>query len=119
MDFNEKIGDYSIIRHGEIIVYRNESVDIQLTEEGSDSIVVRIVFKEDGGNTGISEELQDNTLIMNFLNFNRNYSMSGIFEPIEIGKSDNDSVLYFNCVVFTINSKDGNRLLKYSFLKRN
>ena len=118
MDFNEKIGDYTIIKHGEIIVYKNETINIELIEE-SGTMVLKVMFvQEDNSRPYITEELNKNTLIMKFVNSNRDYSVSGIFAPIEIGKLGDGEVLYFCCSVFTINAKDGNRLFKYSFLKR-
>lgn len=86
---------------------------------GKGAMVLKVMFvQEDNSRPYITEELNKNTLIMKFVNSNRDYSVSGIFAPIEIGKLDDGEVLYFCCSVFTINAKDGNRLFKYSFLKR-
>ena len=119
MDFNEKIGDYTIIKHGEIIVYKNETIDIELIEE-SGTMVLRVMFvQEDNNKPYVTEELNKNILIMKFVNHNRDYSVSGIFTPIEIGKLDDGEVLFFCCSIFTIDARNGNRLFKYSFLKIN
>lgn len=116
--FKEKIGDYTIIKNGEILVYNDETVDIELIRKKS-CITLRAMFvQEDNSRPYITEELNKNTLIMKFVNSNRDYSVSGITTPIEIGYLEGGETLYFYCSVFTVNAKIGYRFFKYAFLKR-
>lgn len=118
MDFTEYIGDFEIIRHSEIIIYNNKEVSIELIEN-NDPLVLKIQFQNKGGRvSSIVEELKDNVLTFNFINFERENSLGGIFEPMEVGKFGNGDVLFFNCIVYTLNSKEGSRVLRYSFLKK-
>lgn len=117
MDIKEKIGDYTIIKCGEILVYNNEVVQLELIEENS--IFLKIRFdKIDGEKKKINEDLKDNTLTFQFINLNNDDSYYGIYEPIKIGKLGNGSPLYFNVLVYTLNAKYGNRILKYAFLTK-
>ena len=117
MDFNEKIGNYKIIKHGEVIVYKNETIDIEIVEE--EVMTFRAMFvQENDSKSYIKYEVYQNVLTMKFVNFNKNYSASGVFEPMEVGELDNGDTLYFCCVIFTINANDGNRVFKYSFLTK-
>lgn len=118
MDFTEYIGDFEIIKHSEIIIYNDKEVSIELIEDNA-PLVLKIRFQNKGGRTSsITEELKDNVLTFNFINFERENSLGGLFEPIEVGRFGNDDVLFFNCVVYTLNSKEGSRVLRYSFLKK-
>ena len=117
MHFKEKIGDYTIINHGEILVYNNEIVQIELIEENS--IFLKIKFDQiEGDKKSIKHKLEDNTLTFQFINLNNDDSYYGIFEPIQIGQLNNKNPLYFNVVIYTLNAKYGNRILKYAFLTK-
>lgn len=122
MDFNEKIGDYRVVRHGEIIVYTNESINIEIQEDTT--MILRVLFITEMENNRKSHILiqgdpnDNNLLVVKFVNIHKDYSVSGIFEPIEIGIFDNGDKIYFTCAVFTVNAKDGNRIFKYSFLTK-
>lgn len=118
MEFVEYIEGYKIIRHGEIIVYNDNEVRIELID-GDEPIILKIQFRNQGGRvSSISQEVEGDTLVMKFINFERDNSIGGVFEPIQIGKISETEYLYFSCVIHTLNSNDGNRLLKYSFLKK-
>ena len=119
LQFKEKIDDYTIIKHGEIIVNQDKCISIEISDEG-DPITLKIEFINQGGRaSSISQEISGNIQTLKLINFEQNNSISGVFEPIEVGKIDDNGkeyALYFNCVVHTISHKDGNRFLKYSFL---
>lgn len=117
MNIKEKIGDYTIIKYGEILVYNNEIVQFELIEENS--IFLKIRFdKIDGEKKTINQDLKDNTLTFQFINLNNDDSYYGIYEPIRIGSLGNGNPLYFNILVHTLNTKYGNRILKYTFLTK-
>lgn len=119
LKFKEKIGDYTIIKQGEFIVNKDNCISIEISDEG-EPVTLKIEFSNQGGRTSsISQEVNGNLQTLKIINFEQNNSISGLFEPIEIGSIDDNGtthILYFNCVVHTINIKDGNRLFKYSFL---
>ncbi|MCL1625736.1 DUF6864 domain-containing function [Bacteroides caecicola] len=118
MEFKEKISEYTIIHHGEIIVYNDQEIQIELTDT-SGPLILKIHFLNSGGRvSSFTSEVNENVQILTFKNFERNESLGGLFEPVEIAKMDDGSSLYFNCAIYTENAKDGDRLFKYSFLKR-
>lgn len=119
LKFKEKIGNYSIIKQGEIIVNKDSCISIEISDEG-EPVTLKIEFANQGGRaSSVSQEVSGNIQTLKFINFEQNNSINGLFEPIEIGNindNGNNHTLYFNCVVHTINSKEGNRIFKYSFL---
>lgn len=118
-NFTERIGDYKIVHRGSIIVFRNETVRITLAEDQADPLILEIRFENDSeGKSDIKNEIDGNTMIFRMMNFNSSNGVVGIFEPFEVAKSDDGSIIYFNCILKTYNGKDGNRLLTYSFLMR-
>lgn len=118
-NFTERIGDYKIIHRGSIIVFRNETVRIALSEDQADPLLLEIRFENNSeGKSDIKNEIDGNTMIFRMMNFNSSNGVVGIFEPFEVAKSDDGSIIYFNCILKTYNGKDGNRLLTYSFLMR-
>lgn len=117
MNINEKIGDYTIIKHGEIIVYNNEVIQLELKEENS--IFLKIKFAQiDGEKNSIKQSLEDNILTLQFTNYDAENTYYGMFEPVRVGKLDNQNALYLSIVVHTLNTKYGNRIVKYTFLKK-
>lgn len=117
--FQEKIGDYNIIHRGQVIVFRNETVKISFTEDNANPLILEIRFENDSeGKTDIKNDISGDTMTFRMMNFNSPNGVIGIFEPFEVAKSDDGSIIYFNCFVKTYNDKDGNRLLTYSFLTR-
>lgn len=118
-NFTERIGDYKIVHRGSIIVFRNETVRITLAEDQADPLILEIRFENDSeGKSDIKHEIDGNTMTFRMMNFNSSNGVVGIFEPFEVAKSDDGSIIYFNCILKTYNGKDGNRLLTYSFLMR-
>ena len=116
MEFIEYIGNYKIMKHGEIIIYNDNGIMIDLIENDV-PITLKIKFENKGGRVStITSNIEDNTLIFHFINFERENYIGGIFEPTEVGKLDNGDTLYFNCIVNTINIKEGLRIIKYTFL---
>ena len=117
VDFIESIGDFTILKQSEIIVYNDSEINIELRENDK-PLVLKIYFVNKGGRkSSVLEEVNDNTLSLKFVNFEKENSLGGIFEPLRVGILDNGEILYFNCVIYTLNASEGNRLLKYSFLK--
>lgn len=120
MDFYEKIGDYLVVKHGEIIVYANEKINIEIQE--NTTMVLRVLFIQENNESShisiASDDNDESLLVVKFINIHKDYSVSGIFDPIEIGTFDNGEKIFFTCAVFTVNAKDGNRIFKYSFLTK-
>lgn len=121
MNFSEQIGGYTTLRNSQIIVFNNETIRITLTENGgSEPLILEIRFINDpDGKNDIDSEIEGNTMILKMKNFDESNGVVGIFNPFEIAKSDDGSVIYFVCTLKTYNAKDGNRLFNYSFLTRN
>ena len=118
VDFIESIGDFTILKQSEIIVYNDSEINIELRENDK-PLVLKIYFVNKGGRkSSVLEEVNDNTLSLKFVNFEKENSLGGIFEPLRVGILDNGEILYFNCVIYTLNASEGNRFLKYSFLKK-
>lgn len=119
LNFKEKIGDYSIIKQGDIIVSKDNRISFEISDEG-DPLILRIEFVNQGGRTSsVSQEIDGNIQTLKIINFKEDNSINGLFEPAEIGtmyNNGNKCTLYFNFTVHTINSKEGNRIFKYSFL---
>ncbi len=120
ISFKEKIGDYIIIKSGEIIVNKDSLITIEISDEGGEPLLLKIEFLNQGGRiASISQEVNETTQTLKFLNFEQDNMVNGLFEPVEIGTLDENGqihTLYFNCLIHTISSKDGNRIFKYSFL---
>lgn len=114
LNFKEKMGEFTLIQHSEIITYNDKDITIILN--GNDeTLQLKIKFKNQGGRVSKMKNCIDgDTLTIEFLNFEQPNSMSGVFEPIQLGIINNID-LYFNCAIYTLNAKDGNRLVKYSF----
>ncbi len=117
IDIKEEIGSYTIIRNGSFIIYNNETVKFNFEEDGSDPMYLEIRFlSDDSGKSDISQEIVDNTMVIKMVNFTR--GITGMFEPVEVAKSDDGSIIYLSLILRTFDAKDGNRLLHYSFLTR-
>ncbi|OUP31671.1 hypothetical protein B5F24_16450 [Bacteroides clarus] len=116
--FKEKIGDYTIIKNGEILVYNDEAVDIELIGKKS-CITLRAMFvQENNSNPRIEMKSDKNILTIKFVDINKDCDVAGITTPTEIGHLEGGEALYFYCSVFTVNAKIGYRFFKYAFLKR-
>lgn len=119
INFIEKIGDYTLINRGEIIVYNDKEIIIELRDE-EEPIYLIIRFKNQGGRiSSIERDVNKDTLILNFINYELPNSLGGIFEPILVGNTNDKKDLYFSCAVFTLDATKGYRLFKYSFLTLN
>lgn len=118
IEFTEYNGNFEIVRQSEIIIYNDNEVSIEL-RDNSDILILKIQFQNRGGRvSSIEQKLNENILTFQFINFEKEDSLGGIFEPIKICELNNGTFLYFNCLVYTVNTKDGYRVLKYSFLKQ-
>lgn len=121
LNLTKKIGDFIVIKSGELIIDNNKSIEFEISD-GGEPLIFKIEFvNQKGRDSVINQDVSGNTQIMRFLNFERTHSINGLFEPIEIGKINNDgqiSTLYFNCIVYTHDPNLGNRIFKYSFLTK-
>lgn len=119
MDIKERIGEYEIIKHGEIIVFNDEDIMLEISFDDKDKeepLLLKIHFENKGGRvSSINQKIDEKTMILEFINFDREMSLGGIFEPIEIAKKDNNSIIYFSGIVFNRQETGKERLFKYSF----
>lgn len=116
--FEEKIGGYTIIKNGEILVYNDEAVEIELIDKKS-RITLRAMFvQENNSNPRIEIKSDEDILTIKFVDIDKDCDASGT-TPTEVGYLEGGEALYFYCSVFTVNAKIGYRFFKYAFLKRN
>lgn len=120
LQFTEKIGDFEILKNGEIIVFRNASIELKLIEHGIDSVLLIKFSKIEDTKPMIRQYVENNIMIFDFINIDKNQSVAGIFEPTEIAVSDDGMhTIYLSCALMTLKNEDGNRLFKYSILAKN
>ena len=111
MEYNIQVGEFNAIITNSIIVSYDNPAKIIL-ENG---LTLEIMFLSDDGEPRVNKEVQDKTLRIIFLNINRNNSIVGVFEPAEIGYGSDGNPVFFSCVVSTESSKNGNRLITFTF----
>lgn len=120
LQFTEKIGDFEILKNGEIIVFKNASIELKLIEHGIDSVLLIKFSKIEDTKPMIRQYVENNIMIFDFINIDKNQSVTGIYEPTEIAVSDDGMhTIYLNCALMTLKNEDGNRLFKYSILAKN
>lgn len=116
--FQERIGDYTVIKSGNIIVFDNKEIYIDIFDK-DDLLKIKIEFSNRGGRiASITKYNTDDCICIRFVNFEKDNSVEGAYNPIEIAEFDDGNVLYFSCVLNTIDSKSGIRTFSYSFLMK-
>ena len=115
MEIKERIGDYVVIKSGEIAIFNNTPIEINISD--SNTICIRIEFEYGNEKFSIQEYLNKTTHKLKFSNMCIN-SICGTFEPIDIAKLDSGEILYIIANVIMFDDKKGNGLLKYSLLTK-
>ena len=115
METKEKIGEYAIIKSGEVTIFNNAPIEISVYD--STTICIRIEFEHGDGKFFIEESLDKNTHILRFSNLNVN-SVCGTFEPIDIAVLDSGEILYIIANAIILDAEKGNGIFRYSLLTK-
>lgn len=119
LNFIEKVGDYTILRTSEIIVYNNSTIRLELIEGGVASPILFRFIGEEETKPVIRQNVMDGALVFDFVNTDKAPGIFGIFEPTEIAVSDYEkTTIYLSCVLVSLKMDKGCKLFKYSILSK-
>lgn len=119
MNIKEQVGDFIVLEHREITVFKNNEINISLFGNNENPLKLRIVFKDDKEKVGkIMKDVDYDILTLTFCHHNTKFTYGGFPEPLDIGTTKDGKPIYFSCSINFVDTSVGYIIFNYTFWEK-